>query len=284
MSRVELAPVLENRQLSGNSALLVLQAPGIARRCLPGQFVMASEEDGMDQPFPLLKRALAVYSTHFEGQENAVSLLFKVVGDGTRRLASLRSGDQVSLVGPLGNGFSLQEGRTRVCYLVAGGIGIASFYLLAEGLLKQGDRPLLVYGARSQHDLAGIEDFEALGMPVYVATQDGSRGMRGLVTLALQEAVSDHPGQPAIIYSCGPTPMMQAVSLWAQARDLPCRISVENRMACGFGVCLGCTVQTTQGYRLACSHGPVFDAAQFVWESQQSPRSKVWNPVLNSGA
>lgn len=269
MSSLESALVIENRQLPGNGALLVLQAPEIARRCLPGQFVMAAEEAGMDQPFPLLKRALAVYSTRFEGQEGVLSLLLKVVGDGTRRLVSLRPGDQVSLVGPLGNGFSLQEGRGKVCYLVAGGIGIASFYLLAEELLAQGGRPSLVYGARSRQDLAGIGDFEALGLPVYVSTEDGSRGIRGLVTSALQEAVTDHSGKPAIIYTCGPTPMMQAVSRWAAARSLPCRISVENRMACGFGVCLGCTVLTAQGYRLACTHGPVFDSAHFVWESPQ---------------
>lgn len=262
---IEVASVLEFRQLPAHNALLVLDAPAISRQCRAGQFVMAAEDAGMGQPFPLLKRALAVYSTRFEGRPEVLSLLLKVVGDGTRRLASLRSGDRVSLVGPLGNGFSLQEGRGKVCYLVAGGIGIASFLLLAEGLLAQGDRPVLVYGARSQSDLAGIKDFEALGMPVYVSTEDGSRGVRGLVTAALQKAVADHSGQPGIIYSCGPTPMMHAVSLWASERGLPCRISVENRMACGFGVCLGCTVETRDGYRLACTHGPVFDAAKFSW-------------------
>ncbi|HSR69865.1 MAG TPA: dihydroorotate dehydrogenase electron transfer subunit, partial [Acidobacteriota bacterium] len=248
--------------------LLAVEAPEMAGECRPGQFVMAAEESGALYPSPLLKRALAVYSRRWQGRDGVLTLLLKVMGDGTRRLASLRAGDRVSLVGPLGNGFSLDEAAGRESFLVAGGIGIASFLLLAEELAARGERAVLVYGARSASDLIGIDDFERLGMPVYVSTDDGSRGIRGLVTGALDRAFREQAPRSPLILTCGPTPMMKAVAGWSGQLGLPCRISVENRMACGFGVCLGCTVKTQQGYRLACTHGPVFEAESFVFSER----------------
>lgn len=268
MSRTCVAPVVGAEAYGNDNFLLVVEAAEMAEECLPGQFVMAAEESGALYPSPLLKRALAVYSTRWEGRSGVITLLLKVVGDGTRRLASLRAGDRVSLVGPLGNGFSLDEAAGRQSFLVAGGIGIASFLLLAQQLVARDEKAVLVYGARSASDLIGIEDFERLGMPVYVSTDDGSRGAHGLVTAALERAVQEETARDAIIFTCGPTPMMQAVAEWGAQHSLACRISVENRMACGFGVCLGCTVKTHQGYRLACTHGPVFEAESFVFSER----------------
>lgn len=267
MMRAARAPVLALRRLANDHFLLAVQAGEIARTCRPGQFVMVAGDDGMQVPSPLLKRALAVYSTRFESSREAVTLLFKVIGDGTRRLASLHEGDRVNLIGPLGNGFDAREAAGRTTVLVAGGIGIASFLLLAENLQSSGEAVSLVFGGRTQHDLVGLEDFRRIGIPVQVTTDDGSLGIHGLVTDGLEKALQGARNGDPIVLACGPTPMMRAVARMAAERRIPCRISVENRMACGFGVCLGCTVKLRQGYRLACTHGPVFDAEAFVWVS-----------------
>lgn len=243
--------------------LLALGAPTIASRVEPGQFVMVSVSC-LGTPAPLLKRALAVYSV----RGSDITLLFKVVGEGTDRLSQLRIGDDVELIGPLGNGFGYDAFKNRHHFLVAGGIGIASLYLLAARLRETNQMATLVYGGRSRQDLVGLNDFRALGLDCRVTTDDGSEGRHGVVTEGLREALDDLPNKDVVIYTCGPTPMMEAVSRLAEKKGLPCLISVENRMACGFGVCLGCTVRTTEGFRLACTHGPVFPAEAFVWQRE----------------
>jgi dihydroorotate dehydrogenase electron transfer subunit len=223
-------------------------------------------------PSPLLKRALAVYSMGFENGEKAlIKFLVKVVGEGTRRLAALQPGDQLDLIGPLGNGFNLESARNRINFLVVGGTGIASVYLLAEYLVRQGEVVHLVYGAAKADELIGLHDFERLEIPIFLATEDGSLGYHGLVTGGFRDYLRGYPPQNAQIFTCGPNPMMQAVCEIALKHDIPCQLSVESKMACGFGVCLGCTVKTRGSLRLACTHGPVFHAEDFVWEQERAP-------------
>jgi dihydroorotate dehydrogenase electron transfer subunit len=171
-----------------------------------------------------------------------------------------------SLIGPLGNGFTISPHLGRRHFLIAGGTGIASVLLLAKELLQKGDEVHLLYGGRSREDLIGLEDFEQLGARILVTTDDGSYGLKGLVTDALRQCMEQFEPDDLNFFACGPMAMMQTVAELAQARDIPCQISVEVKMACGFGVCLGCSVKTVQGYRLSCTHGPVFDVAQFLWE------------------
>ncbi len=258
--------VIENRRRADYSTLVVEALP-IAEAARPGQFVMAAVHCEAAVPSPLLKRALAVYATpESAGVRSQLLLLLKVVGEGTRRLASVNPGDSLDLVGPLGQGFDLERASGRINLVVAGGTGIASVRLLVEDLLRRGEDVRLVYGGRSQGDLMGIEDFESLGLPVTASTEDGSRGVHGLVTDALASLLDALPASRVNVYTCGPNRMMQAVSELVLPLGIPCQISVEMKMACGFGVCLGCTVKTRDGYRLACTHGPVFDAEGFVWE------------------
>lgn len=234
----------------------------IASRARPGQFLMVSVESKDETPSPILKRALAVYGTEHED----FTLLIRIEGDGTRKLCQAAPGNHLNLVGPLGNGFDLERGAGRYNVIVAGGSGIASVYLLARELRRKGRDVCLVYGGRNASDLAGLEDFQALKIPIHTATEDGSAGFRGMVTGALRQVISGLAGKPLNIYTCGPNPMMQAVSAMAAEDAIPCQLSVEIKMACGFGVCLGCAVKTTGGNRLACTHGPVFDATEFIWE------------------
>jgi len=230
---------------------------------------MAWVEDGLNLPFPLLRKALAIYSLP-NSEHGRITLLIKVVGDGTAKLAGAEPGSTIGLIGPLGNGFETNLPPSQKALIVAGGTGIASVFLLAEHLTKNNHPVHLVYGARQAEELVGLKDFELLGITSTITTDDGSRGMQGQVTQGLQHYLQQDVGDKAMMYTCGPTPMMQAVSRVAKDWGIPCQISVEVKMACGFGVCLGCTVKTRHGYHLACTHGPVFDAADFVWENSSS--------------
>jgi len=273
------APVTAVERWGEDYGFLRVEAPELAARCLPGQFVMAAPECSRSLPYPLLKRALAIYDIPESGTRYGwISLMVKAIGDGTQSLVSLREGDRLQLVGPLGNGFDLEASQGRHCLLVAGGIGIASLLLVARRLVESGREVTLLYGGRSRSDLVGLEDFKRLGVRCLVTTEDGSEGQRGRVTLALEEALRQS-GEDFFTYTCGPNPMMEAVSRINLERGIPGQLSVESKMACGFGVCLGCTVLTTAGFRLACTHGPVFSPEEFVWEG----KGKLAQALLERG-
>jgi dihydroorotate dehydrogenase electron transfer subunit len=256
------AQILDHVLLAPDTWQLRLQCPKIASAAKPGQFVMASVGSSDEIPSPILKRALAVYSA----DRQFFSLLVRIAGDGTRKICQLAAGNNLNLVGPLGNGFDLERANGKYSIITAGGSGIASVYLLARNLKERGDDVCLVYGGRTAEDLAGLNDFQALKIPIYTATEDGSSGFKGLVTGALEQVLSGLKDEFLNMYTCGPNAMMQAVWGIASDRSIPCQISVEIKMACGFGVCLGCAVKTTNGNRLACTHGPVFEGSEFIWE------------------
>jgi dihydroorotate dehydrogenase electron transfer subunit len=258
--------------LGRDNFLLTVDAPALAPLILPGQFVMAAAAQAYSQPFPLLRRALAVFSVEGSGREQ-LTLLLKVVGDGTRQLAGLRAGDSIHLVGPLGCGFDCEPARGRRALIVAGGIGIASVYLLAEQLVRQGTDVHLIYGGRTAADLVCLDYFAALPISLLLTTEDGSRGLAGRVTGSLAKYLPGLSPENSVVYACGPNPMMKAVSSQVVHLGVPCQVSVETKMACGFGVCLGCSVKVGDRYRLACTHGPVFEAAGFQWEEEVESRT-----------
>jgi dihydroorotate dehydrogenase electron transfer subunit len=177
----------------------------------------------------------------------------------------------IPTLGPLGKGFDLPPptrrarppGRPPV--LVAGGIGIAIFPFLADALLRRGTRPLLLFGARSARDLVTLDHFRARRVPMRVATEDGSRGVKGHVTRLLEPLLADGgAGGLPRLYVCGPTPMLRAVAGLALAAGAPCELALESHMPCGIGVCLGCVVRgrgPVAAYRRVCTEGPVFAAS-----------------------
>ena len=266
--RIE-APVLELSDEGGANRRLRLRAsgwPGFD----PGQFVMLSPGALASAPRsdPLLPRPMAVYRERPEPGGAVLEILFKRHGRGTALLADARPGERVRLVGPLGRAFAPPPPGERAV-LVAGGTGIASVYELAARTLDRAasgsPRPLVLLGARSAGDLMGEPDFAALGAPLRIATEDGSRGTRGLVTDLLEAALSD--GAPSRVYACGPTAMMRRAAEIAARRGCTCSVSLENPMACGFGVCLGCAAPLRGGgFALVCRDGPVLDATDVAWE------------------
>jgi dihydroorotate dehydrogenase electron transfer subunit len=257
------ATVLENRAEGGTSRRLVLRVeawPGFE----PGQFLMVSpgSRSAVQRTDPLLPRPMAVYRARQRDGAAAVEILYKVVGRGTGLLAETLPGQRIGVVGPLGRSFVLPEPGERAI-LVAGGTGIASIYELADR--TRDSRVVVLLGARTADDLMGVEDFEALGVELRIATEDGSRGVRGLVTALLEAALGDP--DPARVYACGPTPMMRRCAEIAAEHGQPCIVSLENRMACGFGVCLGCAAPLREaGYALVCRDGPMFDAGAMNWD------------------
>jgi dihydroorotate dehydrogenase electron transfer subunit len=189
----------------------------------------------------------------FRREGAALDVLYKISGRGTALLAAARPGERVRTVGPLGRGFPLPEPGERAL-LVGGGTGIASLFDLAARARAHGPVTVLL-GARSAADL---------GVELRLATEDGSAGRRGLVTELLADALAE---TPARVYACGPTAMMRRAAELAAAAGRPCLASLENRMACGFGVCLGCAVpRAAGGYALVCRDGPVFPADGLRWE------------------
>ncbi|MGH0032988.1 MAG: dihydroorotate dehydrogenase electron transfer subunit [Myxococcota bacterium] len=259
------AEVVSLADEGGVNHRLVLSVPGWPGSS-PGQFVMLSAgvRTGVERSDPLLPRPMAVYRQQQAGGGTRVEILFKVHGRGTALLACARPGEKVRVVGPLGRGFPLgEEGEAPI--LVAGGTGIASVYELAAALAQAGRPARVLLGARSADDLMAEADFAALPGALRVATEDGSRGERGLVTDLLAAALAEAPNPR--VYACGPTPMMRATADLTAAAGVPCIVSLENPMACGFGVCLGCAAPLRAGgFALVCRDGPVFDAARVDWE------------------
>lgn len=221
---------------------LVVEAKNIASVAMPGQFCMVSV------PNAYLRRPLSIYST----TKTTVSFLYKIVGKGTEVLSTLRSGETVKVLGPLGTSYPINEkSAVGEPILVAGGTGIASVHFLALKLKKKG---ILFYGAGTKKELLCLSEFKKLGWKVSVATEDGSKGFKGFVTDLLKEKIK----KDNIVYTCGPTPMMKKVISIAKELNLSGYASLEEKMACGIGNCQGCAVKVGDEYKMVCKDGPVF--------------------------
>jgi dihydroorotate dehydrogenase electron transfer subunit len=254
--------VLDNPCVApGHHLLKIGLPPGFATPA-PGQFVMLRETGRQE---PLLSRPLSVLGFNRCNGGAVLDLLYRVAGRGTALLSRLCEGDTLTLLGPLGRGFSLFPDRRRVLF-VAGGVGVAPLiYLLQAGFpLPEGDMPSRRFylGARSADLLAGLERLEG-SCELDLCTDDGSRGYQGSVTDLLRRDLAACRAEETIIYACGPAPMLRSLSRLLEGHPIPCQVSLEERMACGLGACLGCTVAVfassgEKSYRRVCHDGPVF--------------------------
>jgi len=261
-----LCAVLRQRDDVGPRTCLLRFELSQPLRARPGQFVMLRAADWGSAP--LLPRPMSLLSAGLE-----VSMLVKVVGEGTRRLASAALGSSFTLLGPLGAPWVLPGAGERAV-LVAGGVGLPPLLFLAREIGAsapdaKGDRarPFLLYGGRTAADLPLTAEAQQ-STELRVATEDGSRGTPGLVTALLEPALAEiaRDGARARLYACGPEPMMRAVAAKAAAHDVGCQVSLEARMACGYGVCLGCAVpRASGGYLYACTDGPCVDSREIEW-------------------
>lgn len=249
--------MVEHHDVNAGFRLLTLRPDAPAPRPEPGQFYMLQANTTFD---PLLKRPFSFFSA----ADGTISFLYRIRGKGTRALAALGTGSELSVIGPLGNAYPLPEGDYIA---VAGGIGIASLYSLLGAVAG---RATLFWGARNRNELLMPERIEPLVKTLMITTDDGSVGEQGLVTAPLKRFLADNAHLP--VYACGSTPMMKAVADVCAEAGTRCFVSLETYMACGVGACLGCVVkirdvERPEGkFRSVCKDGPVFDASTVLWE------------------
>ena len=268
--------VASNEHISDHHVLLKLTSKRPLPEMMPGQFVNIHVEDS---PTTFLRRPISI--NFVDVSRNELWLLVAAVGEGTKHMAKLKAGDTLNCLFPLGNGFSdLAAIKSVICgdaaafsscekpdddqrlrvLLVGGGVGVAPVLYQGAEIKRQGGEPVFLLGARSAKDLLELDLFRNFGK-VYVTTEDASAGEKGFVTnhSVLQREHFD------FIQTCGPTPMMKAVTRFAKEKNIPCEVSLENMMACGLGACLCCVEKTVEGNQCVCKEGPVFNIKKLLW-------------------
>lgn len=301
MASDETVPVVENRPLTQGHFLLSLQAPRQAEATRPGQFAMLRMLGRSDV---LLRRPMSIYdvkpapeapvqpdapSLASENGRRAtessplevIQVLYKIVGRGTRLMAELKPGDQVGLLAPLGHGFFEEDyldaaKQVDEIVYVAGGIGIAALLMPAKELARCGCKQRLFFGGRTKHDLVGIQDFRPYVRAITLATEDGSRGRQGRVTLPFSEYLRRRSERRLLVLACGPWAMLQIAAELAARYGHRSMVSMENRMGCALGVCLGCSIRVDGSghgaYERVCTEGPVFWSDHVVWNEARLPQ------------
>jgi len=256
--------ILENRDLAPLNPghfVISLDAPEISEAAKPGQFIHILPPGNSD----LLRRPISIMDANPDG--GSVKILLRIIGDGTRLIAESRVGDELDIIGPLGNGYMLRSDRPVV--IIGGGVGIPPLLFLAKKIMDAGIKPDVLLGARDIPTLICFEEFESIGLKPGITTEDGSVGTKGFVTEIMRGKFSK---RNPIVYSCGPIPMLKAV--YQKARDLgwtDCYVSLENKLGCGVGACLGCSIPVYDNsggiyYERVCTEGPVFDASRVAFE------------------
>ena len=279
--------IIENKKVAKDFYKMRIESSYLGKNSKPGQFVEVRCSDKND---PLLRRPLGVHRI----SKNGIEMLYEVVGKGTELLSKKKAGEVLDIIGPLGSGFDLSlcaKYYVPSTILIAGGIGVAPLVALAEELRRKRKDTIVIIGAKTKSHIMCEEEFKSLGCAINVATEDGSKGKKGLATDLLIKALNQPTSQPAnqqtIIYACGPIAMLKVVAKVAEGRGIQCQVSLEERMACGVGVCLGCPVKVNwltgslvrglkpanqltskpanHTYKMVCKDGPVFDAQEIAW-------------------
>lgn len=260
------ALVTANEDIGSDNWILRLSTPKSLEGFRAGAFLHLQVDPG---PVPLFRRAYSLLSA----QGHEVEVLYKVSGAGTRLLSRRSPGEQISVVGPLGNSFS-PPGANEVAVMVAGGVGLPPVLRWAENLCESGvarDRQVILFGARDQGELVLRDRVEKLGIRVEYATDDGSLGYKGRITdlLAREQERAESQGLSLMYYACGPGAMLAACAEFTKQSGVPGELALETPMPCGTGVCLGCIVPCREGdsvvFKRTCIEGPIFRADEVVW-------------------
>ena len=241
--------IKEQRQLTSNVYFMRLEGDttGISKT---GQFVQ------IQLPGFYLRRPISINDWTC-GENGTLDLIYKVVGHGTESMKLLPDGTELDLLLGLGNGYNI-DGDEQKPLLIGGGVGVPPLYALCKALIAQGKKPAVVLGFNTASEVFWKDEFEALGVSVTVTTVDGSMGVKGFVTNAMD-------GDFDYVYTCGPEPMFKAVYKVLDEKGLSGQFSFEERMACGFGVCMGCSCKTKYGNKRICKDGPVLVKEEIIW-------------------
>ena len=236
-----------------------MQLAGDTAGILPGQFV------NIRVAGQFLRRPISVCNIEeakgerqeAKGTEGVLTIIYKVVGVGTEAMSQLPVGTQLDVLTILGNGYDLTKAGDQPL-LVGGGVGVPPLYRLTRDLIARGKEVAVVLGFNTESEIFYAEKFEEAGAKVIIATADGSVGVKGFVTTAIAESGVEAD----YFYSCGPLPMLKAL---CQSLEIDGEVSLEERMGCGFGICMGCSIQTTKGAKRVCKEGPVFKKEEVIW-------------------
>jgi len=255
----ESTEVVFNKRVARDTFFMGFRSASMADASRAGQFVMMQVRPGID---PLLRRPFSICGVN----RDVLLILYRVVGRGTAILSEKKTGESLSVLGPLGKGFE-PPGESVRPVLVAGGMGIAPLIFLSLTLTRKDQQFLAGYGRSSE--IVSLDQLGIVGLSPAIATEDGSQGHHGRVT-DLLESVLSVKEKPSIIFTCGPLLMLKAVARIALDQNIPCRVSLESHMACGVGACQGCAVKNSpdvgKPYAHVCQDGPVFDAKTLDWE------------------
>jgi len=252
--RIEDFTIKRNRNLNNDLFILELAGNKSLPELKPGQFVQVRIEGS---PETFLRRPISIHDVDYEN--NTIKLLVQIAGKGTEALSKLKTGDILNIIYPLGNSFSLPFEQSSVL-LVGGGCGVAPLLFLGNYLKSKGHDPEILLGFRNSGRIVEYDEYSKIGS-VHLTTEDGSKGEKGFVTdhPVLKEHHFDH------VYCCGPESMMKAIADYCLKKSIICEVSLENLMACGFGVCLCCVVNTVNGNLCTCIDGPVFNIKELKW-------------------
>jgi dihydroorotate dehydrogenase electron transfer subunit len=261
--------ILTKEEVAPNIFLIKLSAPSVAHEALPGQFIHI--KCSIDS-YPLLRRPISIH--RIDKKKGEIFILFQVMGEGTKLLAQRVVGDDLDIVGPIGNGFNIYPESKKIM-IVGGGIGVAPLLALCEESIRQGKEVRVLIGALKKELVIGEESFKILRVKVDVATDDGSYQYKGVVTDLLERIIKE--GWLADqIFACGPKPMLRKISEIALKVNIDYQVSLEERMACGIGACLGCVCKiktkdkkeykVKYEYKRVCVDGPIFEGSEVVWD------------------
>lgn len=256
-AKFETAKIISNTCIAKDIYTMVLSSPAVVKNIeKPGQFVNIYPKE----KHTILPRPISI--SHYDKENETLTIIYAVVGDGTNQFSQLIEGEQVNISGPVGNGFS--PSRENDHLIVGGGIGVPPLLGLAKELKGN---ITAVLGFKSEPIL--VKEFEDLGAKVYVATEDGSQGYKGNVV----DILNDKNIKADMTYSCGPKPMLKALNTWCEEKEIPLQVSLEERMACGIGVCVGCVCKQKDpdnedgwDYKKTCTDGPVFMGSDVIWD------------------
>ncbi|MFQ3597329.1 MAG: dihydroorotate dehydrogenase electron transfer subunit [Chloroherpetonaceae bacterium] len=251
--------VVSNEQLTSSINVVVLHAPEVAARFKAGQFMEIRVSDSL---FPLLRRPFSIHRVVGEH----IEIMSKVVGIGTKLLYEVKAGETLQTLAPLGNTFGYDKNDFDIGILISGGIGVAPMAMLEETLRQKGKDVLNIVGARTAEELV-----TRYLTHVHLATDDGSAGFKGNVVALFAELLLSLQNKRMRVFACGPNPMLNALSKFCNARQIPCEVSIESTMGCGIGICYGCPVRIKDSEgaihnKLLCQYGSVIDSREIVFD------------------
>ncbi len=252
-------PIIDQIEITHNTYRITIESEIIARGSQPGQFVQLRVNEGID---PLLRRPFSIHRVY--RNKNSLDLFYKVVGRGTHLMRSFKKGDFIDLIGPLGKGFVIDD-NFKQAVIVAGGMGSAPMFFLIDELLNAGKKVALYWGAKNKEEIYHLSELKKANVEVNITTEDGSMGEKGMITDQFESSIHIHNNVSLRGVICGPKGMIWAMQKIAEKTRYPWQVSMEERMACGMGVCMGCGVKMKSGiHKMTCSDGPVFDLSEVL--------------------